>query len=112
IRRHTRFSRDWSSDVCSYDLQGDLERDHDERMADGTQAPLGGRIDHDGGILHDGRGGLTRHHDHDSNRGWGRLLRRSGVRARQGEYGTECDPTEASHSITTRMNGTAETGAG
>src|SRR5690606_39704619 len=23
-RRHTRFSRDWSSDVCSSDLQGEL----------------------------------------------------------------------------------------
>src|SRR5690606_40584554 len=25
-RRHTRFSRDWSSDVCSSDLVADLER--------------------------------------------------------------------------------------
>src|SRR5207302_5340214 len=24
-RRHTRFSRDWSSDVCSSDLEGSLE---------------------------------------------------------------------------------------
>src|SRR5207302_2692824 len=24
-RRHTRFSRDWSSDVCSSDLQGSLD---------------------------------------------------------------------------------------
>src|SRR5690606_41114791 len=27
-RRHTRFSRDWSSDVCSSDLQSVLKRDY------------------------------------------------------------------------------------
>src|SRR5690606_40727157 len=27
-RRHTRFSRDWSSDVCSSDLQFDFFRGH------------------------------------------------------------------------------------
>src|SRR5690606_40564456 len=26
-RRHTRFSRDWSSDVCSSDLENDLQYD-------------------------------------------------------------------------------------
>src|SRR6266700_5647066 len=29
-RRHTRFSRDWSSDVCSSDLPGRGQRGHDE----------------------------------------------------------------------------------
>src|SRR6266511_6182665 len=28
-RRHTRFSRDWSSDVCSSDLAGEDRRDRD-----------------------------------------------------------------------------------
>src|SRR5690606_42025053 len=30
-RRHTRFSRDWSSDVCSSDLRARLRREHEER---------------------------------------------------------------------------------
>src|SRR5215510_5107089 len=29
-RRHTRWPRDWSSDVCSSDLGGDAERDVDQ----------------------------------------------------------------------------------
>src|SRR6266511_3272326 len=39
-RRHTRFSRDWSSDVCSSDLRG-LERDHApvHRPGGARQAP-------------------------------------------------------------------------
>src|SRR5690606_40211685 len=28
-RRHTRFSRDWSSDVCSSDLRNAFQRDRD-----------------------------------------------------------------------------------
>src|SRR5690606_40432590 len=35
-RRHTRFSRDWSSDVCSSDLDGG---DRDGRHAPGGQPP-------------------------------------------------------------------------
>src|SRR5690606_39496903 len=37
-RRHTRFSRDWSSDVCSSDLPlepGEVKRRHRQRAADG-----------------------------------------------------------------------------
>src|SRR5690606_40169728 len=31
-RRHTRFSRDWSSDVCSSDLGGDVWLEADENL--------------------------------------------------------------------------------
>src|SRR5690606_40284936 len=37
-RRHTRFSRDWSSDVCSSDLQ---RRHLDSLVAVGDRQPLG-----------------------------------------------------------------------
>src|SRR5690606_40338184 len=33
-RRHTRFSRDWSSDVCSSDLGGIRARDKGQLVAD------------------------------------------------------------------------------
>src|SRR5690606_39367726 len=41
-RRHTRFSRDWSSDVCSSDLRaGRCAHDHLALMAEGVHpAPL------------------------------------------------------------------------
>src|SRR3712207_7857216 len=43
-RRHTRYWRDWSSDVCSSDL---FEREPDERhaadVADASRLALGGR---------------------------------------------------------------------
>src|SRR5690606_39582508 len=32
IRRHTRFSRDWSSDVCSSDLRGVDRKDLEEKL--------------------------------------------------------------------------------
>src|SRR5690606_40896227 len=45
-RRHTRFSRDWSSDVCSSDLSGHRERN--ERMSgsicDALLAPSPGEL--------------------------------------------------------------------
>src|SRR6266511_5360539 len=40
-RRHTRFSRDWSSDVCSSDLEEDPDqdrRDREGRVATGNAA--------------------------------------------------------------------------
>src|SRR5207302_4086067 len=33
-RRHTRFSRDWSSDVCSSDLGGVVSHSRDTKLAD------------------------------------------------------------------------------
>src|SRR5690606_39551433 len=39
-RRHTRFSRDWSSDVCSSDLLGDQRASR----IDGVEPPLTGRL--------------------------------------------------------------------
>src|SRR5207247_5168774 len=44
-RRHTRSTRDWSSDVCSSDLgQGDVAR-HDQQRPRGPQAPARERDD-------------------------------------------------------------------
>src|SRR5690606_41000426 len=40
-RRHTRFSRDWSSDVCSSDLVGRPEDGADRLLDDQRQAPGG-----------------------------------------------------------------------
>src|SRR5690606_1621804 len=37
-RRHTRFSRDWSSDVCSSDLTTTLSEDEVEKMVKDAQA--------------------------------------------------------------------------
>src|SRR5690606_13305066 len=37
-RRHTRFSRDWSSDVCSSDLTTTLSEEEVERMVKDAQA--------------------------------------------------------------------------
>src|SRR5690606_20381187 len=37
-RRHTRFSRDWSSDVCSSDLFGSTERGGEPASAPGYEA--------------------------------------------------------------------------
>src|SRR5690606_39886602 len=45
-RRHTRFSRDWSSDVCSSDLDGDIEELEDEAVIH-----TGIEIDHAGNAL-------------------------------------------------------------
>src|SRR5207302_5313294 len=42
-RRHTRFSRDWSSDVCSSDLIMTLFQEH--FSAPGTDATAGGGAD-------------------------------------------------------------------
>src|SRR2546429_3692787 len=44
-RRHTRCSRDWSSDVCSSDLEGRLQGGlrHAAQLADGGDAVLGQR---------------------------------------------------------------------
>src|SRR5690606_20521464 len=44
--RHTRFSRDWSSDVCSSDLNTPLSRDFDLRSRPGLQtfSPAGAGI--------------------------------------------------------------------
>src|SRR5690606_40590972 len=36
-RRHTRFSRDWSSDVCSSDLEARLDQEHAEREPEREQ---------------------------------------------------------------------------
>src|SRR2546426_2119296 len=36
-RRHTRLQGDWSSDVCSSDLKGNLVRVHEELVAAGAQ---------------------------------------------------------------------------
>src|SRR5690606_40166165 len=35
-RRHTRFSRDWSSDVCSSDLYGSVDILHDVKFSIGA----------------------------------------------------------------------------
>src|SRR5690606_39526082 len=41
-RRHTRFSRDWSSDVCSSDLEaGDVAPQIPERLSGKTVAVVG-----------------------------------------------------------------------
>src|SRR5690606_40703349 len=57
--RHTRFSRDWSSDVCSSDLDGVREV-----LAAGNFFPYKpqlGRCDASTGVVlrHDGKGGFT-----------------------------------------------------
>src|SRR5690606_40305160 len=51
-RRHTRFSRDWSSDVCSSDLQIRTGMGFDvHQFAVGEDLWLGGiKIDHDKGL--------------------------------------------------------------
>src|SRR5436309_7552229 len=71
-RRHTRFSRDWSSDVCSSDLGDDLD------VTDVVAAEL--HVHQAGdpmrGIrflvvlepLHEGRGAVTESDDGDANR--------------------------------------------
>src|SRR5690606_40506134 len=45
-RRHTRFSRDWSSDVCSSDLSGTLNEEVliSRKLADRLQLKLGDRF--------------------------------------------------------------------
>src|SRR5207302_5453324 len=43
-RRHTRFSRDWSSDVCSSDLVAHHHR-ADERRKYNGQRPAGGTVE-------------------------------------------------------------------
>src|SRR5690606_39609294 len=47
-RRHTRFSRDWSSDVCSSDLP--LTKDHKPNWPEEYQRimALGGKVEFDG----------------------------------------------------------------
>src|SRR5690606_41344540 len=43
-RRHTSFSRDWSSDVCSFDFYQDIVQDSGESIARFTPSrPLGAR---------------------------------------------------------------------
>src|SRR5690606_27825931 len=56
-RRHTRFSRDWSSDVCSSDLKGEVilnkliqvylqsNVDDKNRIADSTMSFINGRLE-------------------------------------------------------------------
>src|SRR5690606_41035637 len=39
-RRHTRFSRDWSSDVCSSDLRRKPVGQDEAKMADGSVRPI------------------------------------------------------------------------
>src|SRR5690606_39292913 len=39
-RRHTRFSRDWSSDVCSSDLKGISEAILDHEDSDSVTTPV------------------------------------------------------------------------
>src|SRR5690606_39468440 len=50
-RRHTRFSRDWSSDVCSSDLMNFAER-NDVRSAKGVKIGM---------VSPDGRAGMVQH---------------------------------------------------
>src|SRR3712207_7456175 len=38
-RRHTRYWRDWSSDVCSSDLSGKLNKGSDSGLSQGHTAP-------------------------------------------------------------------------
>src|SRR5690606_39862684 len=58
-RRHTRFSRDWSSDVCSSDLsafRSSFASDYGVKLVDGPLAGLTARavvvIGEDGKVLH------------------------------------------------------------
>src|SRR5690606_40603852 len=39
-RRHTRFSRDWSSDVCSSDLETSLHRPRPRAARDAARSPV------------------------------------------------------------------------
>src|SRR5690606_39750419 len=53
-RRHTRFSRDWSSDVCSADLLTFHKGHYADRevLTEGTpQCPQRGDVDHDAGLV-------------------------------------------------------------
>src|SRR5690606_41157503 len=67
-RRHTSFSRDWSSDVCSSDLGGDGFRHvtslFDAAICNGHDAMF---VRH-GGALHDGRQLRDAYAGHDARR--------------------------------------------
>src|SRR5690606_40414615 len=68
-RRHTRFSRDWSSDVCSSDLRSHEKRVElakqngrsmvRERDVTGASLRLAARFA-DGGVLHQNKGAITK----------------------------------------------------
>src|SRR6266702_3381124 len=51
-RRHTRWPRDWSSDVCSSDLRRDVRVVERGGVADLTQKPVGGDGDRELGMQH------------------------------------------------------------
>src|SRR5690606_40571538 len=53
-RRHTRFSRDWSSDVCSSDLFGasGLARRAESPNAEGMRREVGARGEDLDGLVH------------------------------------------------------------
>src|SRR5690606_40617326 len=54
-RRHTRFSRDWSSDVCSSDLERAVEEAGALTPAGGTQ-PEAGSVFNNGGAIFAAKG--------------------------------------------------------
>src|SRR5690606_33603444 len=66
-RRHTRFSRDWSSDVCSSDLGGDGDDLAGLRVADGAGLAVDGLEDAEAGEGDALAGG----HSHGDNGGEG-----------------------------------------
>src|SRR5690606_10285629 len=57
-RRHTRFSRDWSSDVCSSDLAELVEAGFPPEQAAGVQAMRGRGCDRCNGSGYKGRVGV------------------------------------------------------
>src|SRR5690606_39355880 len=76
-RRHTRFSRDWSSDVCSSDLEGELEG-LDARVAEAL-------VEEASGVTAGGRGQLAQPGGAVAKDGLG--LRRGAVRRGRGRGG-------------------------
>src|SRR5690606_39597279 len=98
-RRHTRFSRDWSSDVCSSDLWGSRRARNGRRIADRGGENAARSVCGDAVVGTDGTAGGSPGCDGGQNYEVGARDRESGVKGKSVESGTRRCRNNENHCV-------------